>query len=123
MIRIVATTQALDATQWQTGARVFRIAKDEVMVLPPTTEPYMAEIADPHAIIMPEHGFVGVWMPRHHADVIFVRHCEWEPPHERPAFAQGAIAGIAVKVYFEHDRALFIVPQAFAHDFSSRCFG
>jgi hypothetical protein len=41
-------------------------------------------------------------------------------PTARPAFAQGAVANIPLKLWFEHDRVLFIVQSPFAADFEER---
>jgi hypothetical protein len=51
------------------------------------------------------------------------RECEWELPRDRPAFAQGAVAGLAMKLWFEHGRVLFVVPAPFAHELEERLNG
>jgi hypothetical protein len=35
-------------------------------------------------------------------------------PQKRPAFAQGAVADIPVKLWFEEDRILFLTPGPYA---------
>ena len=77
-------------------------------------------LSDPHAIIVPEAGFAGAWLPIDEAMAFLSRECEWELPHERPTFAQGAVAGLAMKLWFEHDRVLIIVPAPFAHELEDR---
>jgi len=36
------------------------------------------------------------------------RSCEWELPRARPAFAQGMVAGLPLKLWFEPERVLLI---------------
>jgi hypothetical protein len=110
LIHIVA--KDLDAAVWPSDAIVLRIAPDEVLALssaPP-------EISDPHAIVLLDDGFVGVWLG---AEVV-ERFCEWETPRHRPAFAQGAVAGLPAKVWFERDRVLVLVPASYAADLEER---
>lgn len=115
--RIVAAAAALDAIEWPSGALAFRIAADEVLVTPPLSG---IRLDDEHAIVVSEGGFAGAWLPADEALDLLARHCEWEIPRERPAFAQGAIAGLAAKVWLEKDRVLFIVPAPFVSDFEER---
>ena len=114
---IVATPTALDAVQLPDGRLSFRIAADELLITPPAPD---TTVDDPHAIVVPDSGFAGVWLPADEALKFLERECEWELPHERPAFAQGAVAGIATKLWLEHDRVLIIVPAPFAADFEER---
>ena len=111
--RIVATAAALDAAMFPAGALVLRLALDEVFV---TMQVLPDAVSDPHAIVEPDSGFVGAWVSAPDALAILARHCEWEPPQQRPAFAQGAVAGLAVKLWFEADRVLFMVPAPYATD-------
>ncbi|MEZ4726271.1 MAG: hypothetical protein R3E79_03955 [Caldilineaceae bacterium] len=48
------------------------------------------------------------------------RTCEWEPPHTRPAFAQGMVAGLPVKLWFEPERVLFVIAAPYAADLAER---
>ena len=41
-------------------------------------------------------------------------------PSARPALAQGAIAGIAAKVWVEAERVLILVPAPFVAEFEER---
>lgn len=114
--RIVATPAALDVTIWPTEALALRTAADEVLLLssaPPT-------LADPHVIVVPDSGFVGAWLPAEAVQAIFEQHCEWALPTTRPVFVQGAVAGIAAKLWLEAERGLLIVPAAYGHDFAER---
>lgn len=115
--RIVATPAALDTAHWPSDALVLRLAADEVFVTAAVTA---AAIADPHAIVAPDGGFAGVWLPTAEALDFLERTCEWEIPHDRPAFAQGMVAGLAVKLWLEEDRVLFVVPAPFATELAER---
>jgi hypothetical protein len=115
--RIVATPAALDAAVWPAAALALRFASDEVFV---TAEIAANFINDLHAIVVSETGFVAVWLPTDEAIDFLERSCEWELPHERPAFAQGMVAGLPLKLWFEAERVLFIVPAPFAADLEER---
>lgn len=115
--RIVAAPVALDEVVWPEEALVLRLAPDEVLVMPPLGS---VPVGDPHAIIIAEGGFAGVWFTAAEALTFLECACEWEIPNERPAFAQGAVAGIATKIWLEEERVLFVVPAPYAHDFEER---
>ena len=114
--RIVATPAALDSTIWPANALALRLAADEVLLLS-TSAP---TLNDSYAIIEPDAGFAGVWLPMDEAQAIFAHHCEWAMPSARPALAQGAIAGIAAKVWVEAERVLILVPAPFVAEFEER---
>ncbi|NJM41383.1 MAG: hypothetical protein HC853_11775 [Anaerolineae bacterium] len=111
--RIASTPAALDAATWPQGALVFRLAPDEAFVVAVVSPD---AIADPHAIVEPDAGVVGVWLSAEEAADVLAHHCEWEAPQHRPAFAQGAVGGLATKLWFEDDRVLFAVPAPYASD-------
>ena len=115
--RIAATSAALDAAQWPSDAIVLRTAPDEAIVLAAIAS---SLIADAHAIVEPETALFGVWMPIDEALALLERECDWELPVARPAFAQGAVAGLPLKLWFERDRVLFVVSAPFATDFAER---
>lgn len=115
--RIVATPAALDMARWPSEALVLRIAADEAFVTATVTAD---AIDDPHAIVAPDGGFVGIWLPAAEARDFLERTCEWEAPHTRPAFAQGMVAGLPVKLWLEAERVLFVVPTPYATDFQER---
>jgi ABC-type Fe3+-hydroxamate transport system substrate-binding protein len=118
-IRIVATPAALDAIAWPAGALALRIAPDEAIITA-DVKPDAILIHDPHAIVVAESGFAAAWIAADEA-LDFLEHaCEWELPRERPAFAQGAVAGLPVKLWLEQDRVLFLVPAPFAIDLKER---
>lgn len=115
--RIVAAPTALDAAQWPDGALALRLARDEVLV---TAVVAPESLDDPHAIVEQDTGFAGAWIPSDEALDFLAQVCEWELPRERPAFAQGAVAGLPLKLWFEHARVLFLVPLPFAADLRER---
>lgn len=117
LTHIVAAPAALDATVWPGSTRVLRIAADEALVIPPQAD---LALDDPYAITVLDDGFVGVWLAQTEALALLERACEWEPPQERPALAQGMVAGIPAKVWFETERILFLIPAPYAHDFQER---
>ena len=122
--RIVALPDAIDAAAWPKGALVFRLAPDEVLV---TAVVNAAAVDDPHAIVEPETGFWSVSLDHLAAIDFLERECDWELPPmgqwgnpELPMFAQGIVAGLPMKVWFEHTRVLFIVASSFAADLMER---
>jgi hypothetical protein len=115
--RVVALPRAIDAAVWPEGTLAFRLAPDEVVVTPAVN---VTALDDPHAIVELETGFSAVWLDHLAAIDLLERECDWELPQERPAFAQGLVAGLPVKVWFERDRVLFIVASPLAADLTER---
>lgn len=122
--RIVSTPEALDkimAAQWPDGAILLRFAEDELFVTPPIKDGEAAILPiDPHAIVVRDGAFSGVWIEMAAAIGILERTCEWELPGERPAFAQGMVAGLPTKLYFEEEQVLFLVSAPYAHEMEER---
>ena len=115
--RFVASEAALNAIVWTDDAVVLRIAPDELLALAPNAP----EIPDDrHAIVRRDDGYAAIWLATAEAQEILSSFCEWELPTERPAFAQGAVAGMPVKIWFEHDRVLMLVPAPYAAEFTER---
>ncbi len=115
--RIVATPAAIDAATWPKGSLAFRLAPDEVLV---TADIRSADIDDVHAIVERETGFSAVWVAAGQALDRLEQECDWELPYERPAFAQGMVAGLPVKLWLEHDRVLVMVASPYAADLAER---
>ena len=115
--RIVATPSALDGASWPAEARTFRLAPDELLIIPPVEAP---ALDDPYAIIIADSSYAGVWLPEAEALELLAIHCEWELPVQRPAFAQGAVAGIPTKLWFEAGQVLLMVPAPYIADFEER---
>jgi hypothetical protein len=139
--RIVAKPSALDAAAWPDDTIVLRIAPDELLVVAPAGQTVGSNgpskeaqavslrssgavtaqgLDDPYAIVVPEEGFAGAWLATDQALDFLERCCDWELPRERPAFAQGAVAGIPVKLWVEKKRVLFLVPAPYATDMEER---
>ncbi len=115
--RIVAAPAALDAGDWPENAIVLRTAPDEVLLLGVVNED---AVSDPHAILIADTSFVGVWLDHDVAIERLSRTCEWRLPSERPAFAQGAVADLPLKLWLEADRVLIIAPAPYATDLVER---
>jgi hypothetical protein len=91
-IRVVADPAAIDAARWHgDGVLVLRFAPDEAFGVGATA----VEIDDPDGIVVEEHAFVGASVPLD----AFAHRLEWALPSERPVLAQGALAGVPVKVW------------------------
>lgn len=116
--RVAAAPDALDATQWPADAIVLRTAPDEAVVLAIVDA---AAVSDPHAIVARETSLFGAWTDRPAAVDLLGRHCDWELPQASRAFAQGAVAGLPLKVWFDDERVLFVVAAPFVVDFVERC--
>lgn len=114
---IVATPTALDQAAWPPETLVLRIAPDEVLLLPAADG---LDLADPHAIVVADSGYAGAWVAAPEALAFLERACEWELPSQRPALAQGAVAGIAVKLWLEEERILFVLSAPYSEDFTER---
>jgi len=115
-VRVVADPAAIDALVAALPAQRphLRLAPDDVLVI--GTDGIAVD--DPHAIVEPETGFVA-------ADVdiaVVARHTEWPLPVERPALAQGAIAGVPARLSLARDdgRATLITAAAYADELADR---
>ena len=109
--RVAAAPAALDrparTPPWPAEALALRLAPDELLL---TARPDFQVAGDPHAIVERETGFSYVWLEAADADRFLDRDCDWERPDARPALAQGTVAGIPVKLWFETKRTLILAP-------------
>ena len=80
-------------------------------------------IADPYAIVVADSGFVGTWAKNDQALDFLQRTCEWRLPAQRPAFAQGMVAGLPMKLWFAEDEVLLMVAAPYASDLLERMQG
>ena len=108
-LRVVADSVALDAARWQAATDgepviVLRFASDEAFAIGATS----VTLDDPDAIVEDERGYVGTWCP---FDAIRPQ-TEWSPPADRPALAQGSIAGVPAKVWLPGDGEVLVVATA-----------
>ena len=113
LLRVLADPAALDTARWSDHDAILRTAPDEVLAIGAAT----VEVDDPDAIVVDDHGFVGAWL-----DIAVIEpHAEWPLPTERPALAQGLVAGVPAKVWFpDNGRALLLAAAPFAEELRSR---
>jgi len=119
--RVVTTAAALDTLIVPDDALVLRTAPDEALVIhAETADPDSITVDDPHAIVVADAGWSGGWIPTAAADTFLDGNCSWARPTDRPSFAQGMVAHLPVKLWFEADRTLFVLPHVSAHELTHR---
>ena len=124
--RLVASPASLDAMTISgsgAGPIVLRVAPDEVLGVFASDEGGLGAMSisdDPDRLFTVDNSWHGVWVEPDAAMDLLERHADWEPPNERPAFAQGLVAGLPVKVWWSLARVLFVVPATFGVDFEER---
>ncbi len=114
-LRVVADPAALDAASWHGPAEVtvLRLAPDDAYAIGATE----VDVEDEHAIVEPEPGFAGAWLP---VEAV-AHHIEWSLPAERPALAQGAVANVPARVWLpDEGDALVVTAAAYADELTSR---
>jgi hypothetical protein len=112
-LRVVADRSAVDDARWTGDAvTVLRFAPDEAFAIGATA----VAIDDPDAIVEDEAGFVAGAVD---LDVVSAR-IEWALPSERPALAQGSIAGVPAKLWLTDEGATLVVQAAYAADLLAR---
>lgn len=114
VIRVVARPEAI-ASMSSDGV-VLQIASDEAIVLDATD----VNVDDEWAITEPDDGFVGVELSRTEAEEWCRREAEWTLPDLVSSFTQGMVAGLAVKIWINGDRALVICRTSLAQDLEER---
>jgi hypothetical protein len=114
--RVVAAPDSLDRATFSLASIVLRTAPDDVMVIGGG----LFVVDDQNAIVREDAGWSGVWVNRAPADAYLKASCSWPRPTARPAFAQGAIAHLAVKLWLTEERTLFVLPTALTADFVER---
>jgi hypothetical protein len=112
--RIAATAEALDALAPAEDVVSLRLAPDDLLVLAAVAP----DLADPDAIVTPDSGWAGAWLDSGEAAELLARHADWPLP--ATGLAQGAAAGVPVKVLVEDGRTLLLVPAAFAVELAER---
>jgi hypothetical protein len=113
-LRLIADPSAIDAARWVGDAvTVLRIAPDDAFAIGARS----VEVADEHAIVEAESGYVGAWLPITDVEA----HVEWALPAERPALAQGSVAGVPARLWFPDDGdALLLTAAAFSDELAGR---
>ncbi len=119
-LRVVATPEALDAASWGEKSSVLRFAPDDAFVTGASQADMASQLADEHAIVEPETGFVGIWLTEDELRDLVLPHVEWPLPAPRPALAQGLIAGVPAKLWLVDDRALLLCAAAHARELTER---
>jgi len=116
-LRVVGEPRALDAARWSGEAEVtvVRIAPDEAFAIGATD----VDVNDPDAIVEPEPGFSSARLDSA-ALASILAHVEFQLPDERPALAQGKVAGVPAKLLLGEDSALLVVQTAYAADLEAR---
>jgi hypothetical protein len=112
--RIAASPAALDALELPTDAPALRLAPDDLLVLADVA----VAPADPDAIVVPDAGWAGARLVPADATELLARHAEWRPPAD--GLAQGALAGVPVKVLATAEATLVVVPLPFAAELRER---
>ncbi len=112
--RIAALPAALDALAFPVAMTALRLASDDLLVLADVSP----EVADPDAIVVPDAGWAAVQLEAGVARELLARHTDWPLPAE--GLAQGAAAGVPVKVVVSGDRVLLLVPSAYAAELAER---
>ena len=117
-IRVVADAAALDAARWSGNGEVtvLRFAPDEAFAIGATA----VDVDDDHAIVEPEPGFSRRPPRSPPALESVLAHVEFAMPHERPALAQGKVAGVPAKLLLDEDGALLVVQTAYVADLEAR---
>ena len=112
-LRVVADPTALDAARWTgAGVTVLRLTPDEALALGATS----VDIDDADAIVVAEAGFWAGTVP---LDVV-LPHLEWSLPTDRPALAQGSIAGVPAKLWLTDAGVTLVVHAAYADELLDR---
>ena len=118
-LRVVADPAALDRASWR-GDRdvtVLRLAPDDALAVGARA----VDIVDEHAIIEEEAGFVGAWLTAEEFEAWVLPRVEWPLPEDRPAVAQGSVAGVPSKLWLRvTGGALLLAPAAFADELAGR---
>ena len=124
-LRVVAMPEALDRAKWYDEGPgpedfeplVLRLAPDDAYAIGATA----VDLADDHAIIESEAGYLALMFPADEFADSVVPHLEWPPPLDRPAFVQGAIAGVPTKLYIDSTgAAIVLVLDSYADDLLGR---
>lgn len=118
--RVIATPAALDHLAWESTSAdsfVLRLAPDDALVVSASRAP---TVDDPHAIVEPDSGWSAWRYDEAAFEAVAAHHIEWSLPHDRPALAQGLVAGVPAKVWFAGGTVLVICASAYAAELDIR---
>ena len=99
------------------GVRLLRLAPDDLLMIHQGS--VKSAWKGESSIQEKESGFVGWWLTPDEFEHV-VTHVDWPLPADRPALAQGLIAGVPAKLWLEEDRALLLCTAAYAHELEER---
>jgi len=121
-----ALVRALGPRLADLGARVLRLAPDDLLVLTPgqrhpVLDALHEEIAgvDQHAIVTTEAGFAGAWFSADHVRRWVAGNADWLLP-DGDGFHQGQVAGLPAKILVDGQEALVAVPTPMARELAER---
>ena len=118
VVRAVASSEVLDAMTVEAGA-VLRVAPDEVLVLDAVlADVETALAADSHAIVIDDTSWMAITVALDAGRELFARTASWPLPAE--GFAQGMVAGLAVKVVVGESAVRFLVQRAVVDELVER---
>ena len=117
LLRIISTPAALDGAAWPRDTAYFRTAPDAAVVLGDEAP----ALDDPDAVVFEDTSWETVVLAPEIGSAVMAAHATWPPP--AGGFAQGAVAGIGVKLWVDSESWLFLVPGAYGFDFAERIAG
>lgn len=114
VIRVVAAPAAIASLE--SDGTVLQTAPDEALILDATD----VAVDDPYAIAVPDDGFAGVLLDRAAVEDWCERESDWPLPQLVSYFVQGMVAGLAVKIWMNGDKALVMCRTSLAADLEKR---
>lgn len=126
-----AEPAALDGFAAREGVFPGRVARDELLLLSCRSrrEEVAADArarlstADPHALVVDQTDGWAVWtVEGPDGEEVLARLMVAKVPSRRPAFLQGAIAGVPAKVVLQDGAAHIMVPSPVGHHLRDRIF-
>ena len=114
-LRVVAAAEALDEIVPADDQPALRLAADDLLVIGSAS----VQVSGEH-LVVDEAGFVGWWLTPDEVTTSVLPHVDWPLPTDRPALAQGLIAGVPAKLWLAEDRALLLCAAAYAHELEER---
>jgi len=125
VVRCLATSERLDRLRVPAAAHACRVASDELILLGPVAaaQELVAACSGLEAdgvVIDDTDGFAAWTLSGPAAEEAFARLSAIELPNERPAFVQGAIAGVPGKALAEVERIHVLVSASLGHHLLER---
>ena len=114
-LRVVAAAEVLDEVVPADDQPALRLAADDLLVIGSAS----IQVTGEH-LVVDEAGFVGWWLTPTEMTELVLPHVDWLLPTDRPALAQGLIAGVPAKLWLAQDRALLLCAAAYAHELEER---